>query len=94
MRKLKSDLFAGASRLATLGDWLAFAEQLYGREGVALGQVAASAHDEALYLLLHALGLPLDSEADVLGRELALLQTAAVKKSCAAALPIGCRRPT
>jgi ribosomal protein L3 glutamine methyltransferase len=80
MRKPKSDLFVGAARLATLGDWLGFAEQLYAREGVALGQVAASAHDEALYLLLHALGLPLDSDAGVLGRRLAPAQTTAVKK--------------
>jgi ribosomal protein L3 glutamine methyltransferase len=80
MRKPKPDFFTGAARLATLGDWLALAEQLYGREGVALGQVAASAHDEALYLLLHALGLPLDSDADVLGRRLTPAQTTAVKK--------------
>jgi ribosomal protein L3 glutamine methyltransferase len=73
-------LFHNATRLATLGDWLAFAEQLYGREGVALGQVAASAHDEALYLLLHALGLPLDSDAGVLGRRLTPAQTTAVRK--------------
>jgi ribosomal protein L3 glutamine methyltransferase len=56
------------------------AEQLYAREGVALGQVAASAHDEALYLLLHALGLPLDSDADVLGRRLTPAQATAVRK--------------
>jgi ribosomal protein L3 glutamine methyltransferase len=80
MRKPKSDLFVGVARLATLGDWLAFAEQLYGREGVALGQVAASAHDEALYLLLRALGLPLDSDAAVLGRRLTPAQITAVKK--------------
>jgi ribosomal protein L3 glutamine methyltransferase len=80
MRKPKPDIFVGAGRLATLGDWLAWAEQLYGREGVALGQVAASAHDEALYLLLHALGLPLDSDSGVLGRRLAPAQTTAVKK--------------
>ena len=73
-------MFHNATRLATLGDWLAFAEQLYGREGVALGQVAASAHDEALYLLLHALGLPLDSDAGVLGRRLTPAQTTAVRK--------------
>jgi ribosomal protein L3 glutamine methyltransferase len=73
-------LFHHATRLATLGDWLALAEQLYGREGVALGQVAASAHDEALYLLLHALGLPLDSDESVLGRRLTPAQTTAVKK--------------
>jgi len=79
MRKPNPDLFAGAAHPVTLGGWLALAEQLYGREGVALGQVAASAHDEALYLLLHALGLPLDSDAGVLGRRLTPGQTAAVK---------------
>jgi ribosomal protein L3 glutamine methyltransferase len=73
-------LFHNAAHLATLGDWLAFAEQLYAREGVALGQVAASAHDEALYLLLHTLGLPLDSDEGVLGRRLTPAQTTAAKK--------------
>jgi ribosomal protein L3 glutamine methyltransferase len=80
MRKPRPDILAGAARLATLGDWLAFAEQLYGREGIALGQVAPSAHDDALYLLLHTLGLPLDSDEGVLGRRLTPAQTTAVKK--------------
>jgi ribosomal protein L3 glutamine methyltransferase len=53
---------------ATVGAWLAFAEPLYARHGLALGQVAASAHDEALYLLLHTLGLPMESDARVLRR--------------------------
>ena len=54
----------------TLGDWLRRAEKLYARHKVALGQVATSAHDEALYLLLHTLGLPLESKAAVLRRKL------------------------
>lgn len=58
------------ARLVTLGDWLHHAEKLYARHKVALGQVATSAHDEALYLLLHTLGLPLDSKAAVLRRKL------------------------
>ena len=53
----------------TLGDWLRWAERQYARRRVALGQVAATAHDEALYLLLHAAGLPLDSPAAVLRRK-------------------------
>lgn len=53
---------------ATLGDWLHWAESESARHGVALGQVATTAHDEALYLLLHALGLPLDSKPSVLRR--------------------------
>ena len=51
------------ARPVTLGDWLAFAEKLYAREKLALGQVATNAHDEALYLLLTVLRLPLDSAA-------------------------------
>lgn len=54
----------------TLGDWLRWAERAYARRGVALGQVATTAHDEALYLLLHTLGLPLDSRPSVLKRVL------------------------
>jgi ribosomal protein L3 glutamine methyltransferase len=55
---------------ASLGTWLRFAESAYARGGAAFGQVAASAHDEALYLLLHVLGLPLDSRPEVLERRL------------------------
>ncbi|MBI2518090.1 MAG: 50S ribosomal protein L3 N(5)-glutamine methyltransferase [Opitutae bacterium] len=54
----------------TLGDWLHRAERAYARHKVALGQVAVTAHDEALYLLLHTLGLPLDSKPAVLRRKL------------------------
>ncbi len=53
----------------TLGDWLDEAVRRYGRAKVALGQVATNAHDEALYLLLRALRLPLDSEPTVLSRK-------------------------
>jgi len=54
----------------TLGDWLKRAERAYVRHGAALGQVATSAHDEALYLLLRTLDLPLDSKPAVLKRKL------------------------
>jgi ribosomal protein L3 glutamine methyltransferase len=60
----------GSGKLATLGDWLKWAEPQYDRRGAALGQVAVSAHDEALYLLLRTLGLPLDSKPAVLKRRL------------------------
>ena len=59
-----------AAKPSTLGDWLHRAEKLYARHEVALGQVATTAHDEALYLLLHTLGLPLDSRPSVLERKL------------------------
>src|SRR5437868_7590203 len=70
MRRKKADLFAGPARPATLGDWLRAAEKLYAREQLALGQVATNAHDEALYLLLRTLDLPLDSAAAVLAKKL------------------------
>jgi ribosomal protein L3 glutamine methyltransferase len=61
---------------ATVGDWLGFAEKLYARHGLALGQVAGSAHDEALYLLLRTLGLPLESTARVLSRRVTAAEQA------------------
>ena len=70
MSAIRRDVFATASRLATPGDWLRFAVKLYERENVALGQVATSAHDEALYLLLRTLELPLESDARVLTKKL------------------------
>ena len=79
--------FASASReihfgrgCSSLGEWLAFAEAEYARHDLALGQVATTAHDEALYLLLRALGLPLDSGAAVLARPLAAAERSAVSR--------------
>jgi ribosomal protein L3 glutamine methyltransferase len=70
MTRNPADPLAAARRLTTPGAWLAFAEKLYARAGPALGQVATNAHDEALYLLLRTLDLPLDSEPGVLARPL------------------------
>jgi ribosomal protein L3 glutamine methyltransferase len=69
-RKTEDDAWAGASALVTLGEWLRLAEGLYARSGAACGQIATNAHDEALYLLLRTLELPLDSKASVLARPL------------------------
>lgn len=77
-RKSKRSAPPDSAKLATLGSWLAWAEAAYDRSGLALGQVAATAHDEALYLLLHALGLPLDSDARVLDRKLTAAERTAV----------------
>ena len=79
MSRRKADLFAGRPAPATLGEWLVLAERLYESEGAALGQVAAHAHDEALYLLLHTLRLPLDSPGRVLRRRLSPAEDAAVR---------------
>ena len=76
--KPKSDALAAAAALTTVGGWLRFAEKLYAREKLALGQVATNAHDEALYLLLRTLDLPLDSDQRVLQRKLKAAETARV----------------
>jgi ribosomal protein L3 glutamine methyltransferase len=79
MSRRKADPLAGVAKLATLGEWLKFAVRLYAREQVALGQVATSAHDEVLYLLLRTVGLPLDSDARVLTRRLTARDHAALE---------------
>lgn len=60
----------GKKEPATLRDWLLYAISEYESRGLALGQVADNAHDEALYLLLRSLDLPLDSDASVLRKKL------------------------
>jgi ribosomal protein L3 glutamine methyltransferase len=54
----------------TPGEWLKFAIRRYKSAGVSLGQVSDTAHDEALYLILRTLRLPLESGPDVLQRRL------------------------
>jgi ribosomal protein L3 glutamine methyltransferase len=51
---------------------------MYERAGAALGQVATGSRDEALYLVLHTLGLPLDSGPAVLRRRLTPGESAAL----------------
>jgi ribosomal protein L3 glutamine methyltransferase len=46
--------------LKTLRDWLRFAVTRFNEAGLAFGHGTANAYDEAAYLLLHALHLPLD----------------------------------
>src|SRR5437868_5051741 len=79
MTRPRADLPIGAGRLATVRDWLRWAQKLYARENVALGQIATNAHDEALYLLLRALNLPLDSDARVLEKKLTTAERAAIE---------------
>ena len=73
------DLFASASRWMTFDQWLRGVEKLYAKAGATLDQVAASAHDEALYLLLRTLDLPLDSDARVLAKKLTALDRAKIE---------------
>lgn len=79
MTQHRPDPFGAAARLVTVGDWLDYAIRLYDCEHLALGQVATNAHDEALYLLLRTLDLPLDSNARVLKKKLSAPQRTAVE---------------
>jgi ribosomal protein L3 glutamine methyltransferase len=78
-RRAGSGLLGSIGEPVSLNDWLRCAEKLYDREHVALGQVATNAHDEALYLLLRTLRLPLDSDASVLERKLTAAERRAVE---------------
>jgi ribosomal protein L3 glutamine methyltransferase len=51
---------APVHELATLRDWLRWAVTQFGEARLAFGHGTANAYDEAAYLLLHALHLPLD----------------------------------
>lgn len=48
------------NELETLRDWLRWAVSRFTESGLAFGHGSAQAYDEAAYLLLHALHLPLD----------------------------------
>lgn len=49
-----------AGELVTLRDWLRYAVSRFGEGRLAFGHGSTEAYDEAAYLLLHALHLPLD----------------------------------
>jgi ribosomal protein L3 glutamine methyltransferase len=49
-----------AGHLRTLRDWLRFAVSRFSAAGLAYGQGSTNAYDEAAYLILHTLHLPLD----------------------------------
>lgn len=70
MRRPAGDPWVAVARAETAGEWLRAAERAYLHSGAALGQIATEAHDEALYLLLHGLRLPLDAPESVLARRL------------------------
>jgi len=60
-RSAKGALMSTAAHdLETLRDWLRYAVSRFGEAGLAFGHGTTNAYDEASYLLLHALHLPLD----------------------------------
>lgn len=54
----------------TPGDWLSVALGFYEACDLAVGQITTDPHDEALYLILHTLGIPLDADPSALGRRI------------------------
>jgi len=74
------DPLAATARCRTAADWLGCALKLYKAHGLAMGQIAADEHDEALYLILHTLGLPMDSEPSVMLRVLKAGENAALRE--------------
>src|SRR5208282_4768225 len=64
--------------LVTPAGWLKRAGRLYAEHRAALGQAAAGAHDEALYLILKTLGLPPGADSSVLRRRLSAPESAAL----------------
>ena len=53
--------FANTSELLTLRDWLRYAVSTFSEAKLSFGHGSLSAYDEAAYLLLHTLHLPLDT---------------------------------
>lgn len=53
--------FANTSELHTLRDWLRYAVSTFSEAKLSFGHGSLSAYDEAAYLLLHTLHLPLDT---------------------------------
>lgn len=68
------------SQLTTLAAWLEFAEEVYAKAQLALGQITDNAHDEALYLFLRTLDWPLESGPEVLEKALAPAQRIALRE--------------
>lgn len=53
--------FSDTSELRTVRDWLRFAVSAFGEANLSFGHGSASAYDEAAYVILHTLHLPLDT---------------------------------
>jgi ribosomal protein L3 glutamine methyltransferase len=58
------------ARLKTVRDWLDLTVERFNEAGLYFGHGSANAHDEATYLILHTLKLPLDELDSVLDRQL------------------------
>lgn len=80
MKPARMTTLPPTSQLTTLGAWLEFAEEVYGKAQLALGQITDNAHDEALYLFLRTLDWSLESGSEVLEKPLAPAQRIALRE--------------
>ena len=63
-----------AAKLNTVRDWLDVTVERFHKAGLYFGHGSDNAHDEAVYLLLHTLKLPLDELDSILGRRLTAVE--------------------
>ena len=71
--------FSNTDHLHTLRDWLRFAVSAFNEAGLSFGHGSASAYDEAAYLILHTLHLPLDTLDPFLDAQLTAGECEAVR---------------
>ena len=71
--------------LETLRDWLRYAVSRFGEAKLAFGHGTTNAYDEAAYLLLHALHLPLDRLEPFLDARLTQAERAAARAAASSA---------
>ncbi|HEV8259570.1 MAG TPA: 50S ribosomal protein L3 N(5)-glutamine methyltransferase [Burkholderiales bacterium] len=64
----------------TVRDWLRFAVSRFSEAGLSFGHGTTNAHDEAAYLILHTLKLPLDRLDPFLDKALSAEETEAVSR--------------
>ena len=83
-----------ANDLETLRDWLRYAVSRFGEAELAFGHGTTNAYDEAAYLLLHALHLPLDRLEPFLDAKLTHAERQQSCSSCSAGSTSACRPPT
>ena len=58
------------ANLRTIGDWIAALESAITEDEIGLGQGTLDPHDEARWLVLGALGLPVDSDVTIQSKAL------------------------
>jgi ribosomal protein L3 glutamine methyltransferase len=80
MKPVRMTALPPTSQLTTLAAWLEFAEEVYDKAKLALGQITDNAHDEALYLFLRTLDWSLESGPEVLEKPLAPAQRIALRE--------------